>query len=74
MQKPGLALPSPADDDAAMTDMTRQQDVGTVIDAAIRDAVTDTAAVTMVTVEEAAALAGVSVRTIRASIRRVMGR
>jgi excisionase family DNA binding protein len=48
-----------------MTDMTEHRDVDTVIDAAIRDAVTDTAAVTMVTVEEAAAMAGVSVRTIR---------
>ncbi len=48
-----------------MTDMTEHRDVDTVVDAAIRDAVTDTAAVTMITVEDAAAMTGVSVRTIR---------
>ena len=48
-----------------MTDTTDHRDADTVIDAAIRDAVTDTAVVTMVTVEDAATLAGVSVRTIR---------
>jgi excisionase family DNA binding protein len=42
-----------------MTDTTEYRDADTVIDAAIRDAVT------MVTVEDAATLAGVSVRTIR---------
>src|SRR5687767_13212338 len=57
--------PPPGGDDAVMTDMTEHRDVDTVIEAAIRDAVTDTAAVTMVTVEDAAAMAGVSVRTIR---------
>jgi excisionase family DNA binding protein len=60
-----LALPSPPSDDAVMTDMTEHRDADTVIGAAIRDSVTDTAAVTMVTVEDAAAMAGVSVRTIR---------
>ncbi len=47
-----------------MTDMTEQRAVDTVIDAAITDAVT------MVTVEDAAALANVSVRTIRRWIQR----
>src|SRR5215207_3376049 len=48
-----------------MTDMTNDQDVDTVVDAATRDAVTARDTVTMVTVEDAAAMAGVSVRTIR---------
>jgi hypothetical protein len=48
-----------------MTDMTEHQDVDTVVDAAIRDAVTDRDTVMRVTVEDAARMAGVSVRTIR---------
>ena len=48
-----------------MTDMTEFSDADTVIDSAIRDAVTDMSAVTMVTVEETATMSGVSVRTIR---------
>jgi hypothetical protein len=50
---------------AVMTDMTEHQDADTVIDAAIRDAVMATDTVMMVTIEDSAAMAGVSVRTIR---------
>src|SRR5215213_8258543 len=48
-----------------MTDMTEQRDVHTVIHGAIRDAVTARDMVTTVVVEDAAAMAGVSARTIR---------
>ena len=48
-----------------MTDMTEHQDMDTVIDAAIRDAVTTWDTAMLVSVEDAAALATVSVQMVR---------
>jgi hypothetical protein len=48
-----------------MTDMTEQRDVDMVIDGAIKDAVMARGMVTTVAVEDAAVMAGVSVRALR---------